>query len=156
MRMYFLVTAGFLAVSAGMMPSHSWAAADQLEEFQEEQSADRQKRQLEELKRHEQLQKIKRDQQIQQYQRELDSLKLSQSDDPTAQQRTHELQGRLDQLRNQQQLERVQRELELNQIQREQNTFRQQEQIRELQRQQQMDFLRDQSLKSQQNLDRLR
>jgi hypothetical protein len=156
MKTRAFITLSFVAFVSAATARQSWPAADQLEEFHEEQSEDRQKRKLEELKRRHQLQILKRDQQIQQYQRELDELKHSKSDDPKTQQRSYELQGRLDQLRNEQQLERVQRELEFNRIQREQNAFRQQEQIRELQRQQQMDFLRDQSRKSQQDVDRLR
>jgi hypothetical protein len=52
----------------------------------------------------------------------------------------------------------VQQDLKLNEIEREQNPFRRQKQIRELELQQQMQFLQDQSRTKlmQQDLNRLR
>src|SRR5262249_42205612 len=62
---------------------------------------------------------------------------------PRAQQ-LHEAQKQLDQLQLEQQLHRVQQDLKLHAIEREPNPLRRQQQIRELELQQQRQFLQDQ------------
>jgi parvulin-like peptidyl-prolyl isomerase len=118
------VLQGFLPFTAAL------SAAESLNEIP---TKSRQQEQIKELRQQDQLQQLQRDQQLNNLQRQLPSKPIDNRDSQN--------QRKLDQLKNDQQLDRLQTELELNQIQREQNQSRQQEQVRELQRQQEMDFL---------------
>ena len=94
MKMSHLFAAIFVPLILCAAPRSAWPAADQLEEIRQEQTKDRQKKQLEDLKRQEQLENLKRDQQIQQVQRELEQIKQSKGGDPQTQQQAGELQRR--------------------------------------------------------------
>jgi hypothetical protein len=154
------VTASLLLSTVLLVPTARWAAADPL---RQERTHATQQKQVNGLSQREQLEDLKRAQDLTHTHRQLDQLRQQEARRPglAAQPRAQQLnetQKQLDQLKLEQQLNRVQQELKLNDIAREPHLVRRRNQIRELQLQQQMQFLQDQSRTKlmQQDLDRLR
>lgn len=156
MNYHRILGASLVLLFIGTLSFSAWPATDQLEDIYQKQNRERQHKELRELRGRQQIDNLKRDQQAQQFQREIEQRKRAAGNDPKARDKLNERQRRLDDLRIDRQLEQAQRDLQFDSMQGEQNSLRKEEQIRELQRQQQMDLLRDQSRKTQQDLDRLR
>src|SRR5262245_47095232 len=154
------VTASLLLSMFLLAHTARWAATDPL---RQEWAHATQQQQVNELSQREQLEDLHRTQDLKHTQRQLDQLRNQAASRPglAAQpraQQLHETQKQLDQLKLEQQLHRVQQDLKLNDIAREPNPWRRQQQLREFELQQQMQFLQDQSRPKlmQQALNRLR
>ena len=160
MKLLKPVTASLLLSTVLLASPARWAAADPL---RPERPHAIQQQQVNELNQREQLDNLNRAQELSQTQRQLDQLRNQAGSRPglaaqLREQQLNETQKQLDQLKNDQQRSQLQYELKLNDIARAHNPFRRQEQLRDLQLQQQMQFLQDQSRTKlmQQDLNRLR
>ena len=137
MRMLRSIVLAMFATSLYVMllPATIRAAADQIEEFRQDQTKSRQQEEINQTRQREQLDQLQRNQQLDRAQQQLDQVKQQRPDlnQPQQQQQINQTQQQLDQIKNEQQLNRLKTELEINQIQREQNPSRQKEQLRQLQ-----------------------